>query len=199
MLEESADTSSITAVPYPIGVCKNIEPSPWFVKADHLEITVSRSTSKLVTSQSHVAAVDCPYSGHGLAYSVEVQKIPTAFVLFILNCRHMQCLMGDSWSLMRKEGSLQREVGLVTAAGYQRNQDHRFGGDFHACAIERSDHGNSEGRTRDDTESRLAQGAATGERLARQFLRTLKGIVCREQGVGPPPENLKITVCEGQR
>jgi hypothetical protein len=55
----------------------------------------------------------------------------------------------------------------------------------------------SQGRTRDDTERRLAQGAAEGERFRRQLLRTPKGIVCRELDVGPPPENLKLTVCEG--
>jgi hypothetical protein len=48
-----------------------------------------------------------------------------------------------------------------------------------------------QGRTRNDTESRLAQGAGEDERFRRQLLRTLKEVVRREFDVGPLPGNLK--------
>ncbi len=48
-----------------------------------------------------------------------------------------------------------------------------------------------QGRTTNDAESRLAQGAAGDESFRRQLLRTLKEVVCRDFGVGLLPGNLK--------
>jgi hypothetical protein len=49
----------------------------------------------------------------------------------------------------------------------------------------------AQGRTRNGTESRLAQGAAEEERFRRQLLRTPKGVVCREFNVAPLPGKLQ--------
>jgi hypothetical protein len=78
-----------------------------------------------------------------------------------------------------KEGSLQREVGCVRAAAYQRSQNHRFGCDLHASAIERINTvATEQERARKEIESPLAQDVALDEGFRSHTFRTRKEVVC---------------------
>jgi hypothetical protein len=101
------------------------------------------------------------------------------FILYSSLLAIIQRLTDGSWALARTEGSLQREVGSVRAAAYQRSHNHIFGYDLHASAIERSNTmATEQERARKDIESSLAQDVALDGGFRRHTLRTRKEVVC---------------------